>query len=677
MPELQIGQEFAGHRIEAVAGRGGMGVVYRAVHLALDRQVALKLISGELADNESFRERFKRESKTAASIQHPNVIPIYHAGEDEGLLYITMHYVEGTDLRQLIAQQGALQPQLAAELIAQTGSALDAAHGRGLIHRDVKPGNVLIASIDGKHRAYLTDFGLTKQAGSESGLTKTGMFVGTLDYIAPEQLQGKGIDARADVYALGCVLYQALTGRVPYPRDSEPAKIWAHMGEDPPSVTEVAPQVPRQFEEIVHRSMAKDPEARYPSAGDLGRAALAAAQERSLDIAERSVATGEAAPGAAPTMLGAGATATGTAPGHAPTTAAGATDIATPPPPPGAPVAVPPPPPPPPPPPTRSRTPLLIGGALAAVALVAVLGLLLLGGGGEDDGGGTGEVVGSGPLDSRVFDLDSGEGALWIARADGAVGKFDPGSNEEVERITPRHDASPGLKPAATAITVGAGSVWVDAFADAVVRIDAKSGQQTNIKVPEASEVSQVAVDDRFFWLLAPKKRQLTRVNVGTNRVENVIEVPKDAVDVGAGNGFGYLITTSGDLYFIAEGDKRLAEPANVAKKAGGIAFVDGTLYLSALEGSEETIKRLDAESGTEGGSIKVGKGLNFFDVGPEAAWATYPVDRTVKRFDLGSGEPVGQPIKLDQPPGFVEASDLGVFVVSGGDKPTVTHIEP
>ena len=223
---LEPGEEFAGYLIEEEVGRGGMGVVYRARQVALDRAVALKLVAPELVKEPGFRERFQRESRIAASIDHPNVIPIYHAGEEDGKLYITMRYVEGTDLREMITQRGKLPFAEAARIVSEVAAALDAAHARGLVHRDVKPANVL---IDGSGRAYLTDFGLTKHAGSASGLTKTGMFVGTLDYIAPEQLQGGEVDARVDVYALGCVLYQSLTGVVPFPRDTEPAKtepIW-------------------------------------------------------------------------------------------------------------------------------------------------------------------------------------------------------------------------------------------------------------------------------------------------------------------------------------------------------------------------------------------------------------------------------------------------------------------
>ena len=395
--ELSPGTEFAGHRIDAVAGRGGMGVVYRATHLALDRVVALKLIASALSGDESFRARFKQESMTAASIDHPNVIPIYDAGEADGQLYITMRFVDGTDLRSALDQRGALPPDDATRIVSDIAAALDAAHARGLVHRDVKPANVLI-SADGK-RAYLTDFGLTKHAASTSGVTQTGMFVGTLDYIAPEQLAGKGVDARADVYSLGCVLFEALTGQVPYPREEEPAKMWAHMGEPPPPVSSVRPDLPAQFDEVVTRAMAKDPDERFPSAGDLGRAARAAAEARATPHPERSVATGQAAPsGAAPPPVV-------SIPQDAPTAMPTVTPV-PPPPPTGPPIVFPPPPaggwpqpsppapvpsqpvaPPPPPASPRAvavrRRRLVAAGAILGVVALIVVGLALaLGGGG-------------------------------------------------------------------------------------------------------------------------------------------------------------------------------------------------------------------------------------------------------------------------------------------------------
>ena len=320
MADAMIGSEIAGHTLEAVVGRGGMGVVYRATEQNLKRTVALKLISADLASDPSFRQRFVHESEIAAKIEHPNVIPLYGAGEDNGQLYLTMRYVEGTDLKALIQREGAVPPDKAASILTQIAGALDEAHAAGLVHRDIKPANILIAGTKERPYAYLTDFGLAKQAHSSGGMTKTGMFVGTLDYIAPEQLQGGAVDARADVYALGCMLYQMLTGKVPFQRDTEPAKIWAHMQDPPPSLREVAPQVPAAFDTVIQRAMAKSPEDRYQSAGDLARAATAAAEGRLLgDTGERSVAAGAAAPGGVTAIRPApGATAFSPAPPAAP-----------------------------------------------------------------------------------------------------------------------------------------------------------------------------------------------------------------------------------------------------------------------------------------------------------------------------------------------------------------------
>src|SRR5215204_5057178 len=196
MAELSTGSVFAGYKIEAVAGQGGMGRVYRATQVALDRPVALKLIVPELADDPDFRARFKRESLLAASMDHPNIIPVYEAGDAEGRLFISMRWVDGTDLRSLIVDEGPLEPSRAIAITQQVAGALDAAHRRGLVHRDVKPANVLIAR-HGEEHAYLTDFGLTKVAGSDTGLTATGQFVGTPDYTPPEQIKGEHADARS------------------------------------------------------------------------------------------------------------------------------------------------------------------------------------------------------------------------------------------------------------------------------------------------------------------------------------------------------------------------------------------------------------------------------------------------------------------------------------------------
>jgi ketosteroid isomerase-like protein len=289
------GAHIAGCRIESVAGRGGMGIVYRATQLSLGRPVALKLIAPQHAADANFRERFQRESRMAAAIDHPNVIPVYEAGEEDGRLYLVMRWVAGTDLHHLLRDEGRLEPVRAAGIVAQMAGALDAAHAAGLVHRDVKPANVLLS---GEH-AYLADFGLTRVAGADSQLTTAGHFFGTVDYMAPEQFHPGPIDARADVYALGCVLYAALVGAPPFLRETVPATMLAHLHDAPPRPS-ATPGVPAEFDRVLGRALAKSPDDRHLSAGDFGRAALAAAEGRSVTEAERSVARGAAAP--APTI---------------------------------------------------------------------------------------------------------------------------------------------------------------------------------------------------------------------------------------------------------------------------------------------------------------------------------------------------------------------------------------
>src|SRR4051794_13407703 len=265
----------AGYRVEAVVGRGGMGVVYRATQLALDRPVALKLLATDRAQARVFRERFARESRLAASIEHVNVIPVYEAGEDDGLLYIVMRLIDGMDLAEVLARTGPLDPARTARVVAQLAAALDAACARGLVHRDVKPANVLL-TVDEPEHVYLTDFGVAKQIGAEPGVTVAGGIVGTLDYLPPEQIRGDASGAAGDVYALAALLYQCLTGEVPFARDNDAAKLWAHVNAPPPAPTRLRPDLPPAIDAVVARGMAKGAAARYPTAGDLARASAAA-----------------------------------------------------------------------------------------------------------------------------------------------------------------------------------------------------------------------------------------------------------------------------------------------------------------------------------------------------------------------------------------------------------------
>jgi predicted Ser/Thr protein kinase len=264
--DTRVGTELAGYRIERVIGRGGMSVVYLAEHARLERKVALKVLAPELAGSERFHDRFLRESKLAASIDHPNIVPIYDADEAEGVLFIAMRYVEGSDLKQAIRDAGRLEPLRASAIVDQVASALDAAHARGLVHRDVKPANVLLTPDD---HAYVSDFGLTKRAVSVSGLTETGQLIGTIDYVAPEQIKGDPVDQRADVYSLGCLLFECLTGHAPYPRDIEVGVLWAHVQTPPPSVAEERPELPPEVDDVLALAMAKDPAERTAAAGEV------------------------------------------------------------------------------------------------------------------------------------------------------------------------------------------------------------------------------------------------------------------------------------------------------------------------------------------------------------------------------------------------------------------------
>ena len=297
---LERGTELGGYRIEQQIGSGGMGIVYRVTNVALGRVYALKVLAPELAEDEQFRRRFQREMQIAASIDHPNVVGIHYAGEQDGFLFLAMDYVHGEDLRQLILRDGAVDPARAVGILTQVGFALDAAHAKGLVHRDIKPGNVLLTIRDGDERAYLTDFGLAKRSSTLAELTVAGSIVGTADYMAPEQVRGDPSDVRTDIYALGCVFFQMLTGKVPYERDTTLATMFAHVNDPPP---ELEPPLVDEFPEftpVVQQAMAKTPEDRYLSAGDLARDAAAALSGARYKGAPSMVATGEARPAPAP-----------------------------------------------------------------------------------------------------------------------------------------------------------------------------------------------------------------------------------------------------------------------------------------------------------------------------------------------------------------------------------------
>ena len=258
---LENGTKVAGYEIEGILGHGGMGVVYEARQLALGRKVALKILAGTLGMDPSFKERFRNEGRIQAAIDHPHIVTVFEAGEWEDSLFIAMRLVRGPNLKEMIIAR-ELEGARTLRILRPIAEALDAAHEAGLIHRDIKPQNILVGSRD---RAYLADFGLTKGI-DDAGLTQTGQFVGTIDYISPEQIRGETTTSACDIYALAAVLYECLTGAVPYPKPSDAAVMYAHLSEPPPLVTEQRPELPPNLDEVICKAMDKDPGARHPSA---------------------------------------------------------------------------------------------------------------------------------------------------------------------------------------------------------------------------------------------------------------------------------------------------------------------------------------------------------------------------------------------------------------------------
>jgi len=273
--QITTGTVLAGFRVESPIGEGAMGAVYLAG--APDgHRVALKVLSPELAHDDRFRKRFLRESRLATELEHPHIVPTLASGEEDGVLYLAMEYVDGSDLRQLLRREGRLRPQRAIALIAQVADALDAAHALGLVHRDVKPGNILVTTRDGREHVYVCDFGLARHVSSVSSLTVERGFVGTIDYVPPEQIEGGEIDGRADVYSLGCVLYECLAGERPFDRETELSVLFAHLNEPPAPITDFRPELPPALDEIFAIVLAKSPADRYSTCGELVDAARAA-----------------------------------------------------------------------------------------------------------------------------------------------------------------------------------------------------------------------------------------------------------------------------------------------------------------------------------------------------------------------------------------------------------------
>jgi len=677
MREFTPGDVFADHRIDALAGRGGMGVVYRATQLGLERTVALKVINPVLADDDDFRRRFVAESKAAASVEHPNVLPVHYAGEHEGVLFIVMRYVDGPDLRALVRAEGRLGAERTAHVVAQVGGALDAAHRHGLVHRDVKPANVLLGEDD---HAYLTDFGLTKQLtlSADGGLSRTGAWVGTLGYAAPEQIRGERVDARTDVYALGCVLVHALTGNPPYVRDSDHATMWAHLNASPPTK-----DVPPEFTGLVKRALAKDPADRYPSAGDLGRAALVAAGNSPLPGRERIVARGGAAPpdeAETPVIApGGGATRPDAETNPSPIaddetvaaeTVRDARPAATPAHRRGA--AVP-------------RRGAIVAG-VCALAAAAVLAVLVLPGSGDDDtpakttagatpGGDAGRraSVAGKPMHGveSPLSLTSTGGTVWVGGRSRSLALYDAGTGVRVQTRPDvgtgahvvatgpgsvwvlnattnellRVDAKTGRRAAnapgriattgqALVLAAGDGAVWAGVRAasardDYVLRVDAGDGGRRAIPVPGG--VQDLAISGRTLWVTNRAASTVTRISTSTLQATKVIPVGDNPKGVAIGSGAVWVASAGDDaLTRIDLGDLKTSE---IALKAtpDRVAVGGGAVWVTSRAAGR--LLRIDTKTRRLRESIATGYDPYALDVvGGDRVWIGLVRENAVQR---------------------------------------------
>jgi DNA-binding beta-propeller fold protein YncE len=598
-----IGSVLVGYRIDSLIARGGMGVVYGATQLALDRPVALKVIARELVDQEGFRERFLRESRLAASLDHPSVIPVYDAREEDGELIVAMRLVEGGDLRRLIDREGPLVPDRAVALLRQIAAALDAAHAAGIVHRDVKPHNIL---VDGE-RAYLSDFGLAK-AYAETGPGSSASIVGTVEYMAPEQWRGERVGPAADVYALGCVLYEALTGVAPFARKESDSE----------------PEMPRGIDAVIERAVSKDPSERYRTAGEL----IAAAEERE-----------GATPAATQVLVG---------PREQPTVRIGGPDPEG--------VGL-----------SRWRRPIgaaflfwFLGGFGVVVGLV-LLALSLFGGDGVSvsdpiaigdpplrlavgprtvwatsaaDGTLTGidprtrRVVSKLRVGKGVYGVTIGAGSVWVSNPrTGTVLRIDPAG-----RVTTRIHlgGSPG------AIVSGGGRIWVaDEDGAGVTAIDAQPASIVRRGLPPQAAPLRLAVGAGGLWVSSATTGTVRRIDLGTIAVGPPILAGRGPAGVTVGHGLVWVANSRSATVTRVDPATHttLGEPIQVGERPGGIDA--GTEAVWVASAADNSVTRLDLSTGEKiGNPISVGPKPGAVVVGREAVWVANNGNGTITRIE-------------------------------------------
>jgi Protein kinase domain len=610
---MRPGATFAGYRVESPVGRGGMGVVYRAWDLSLERPVALKLIAPELAENERFRARFVREPRVAASLDHPGVVPIYEAGEWEGQLYLAMRFVEGSDLKSVLEREGTLAPERGLVVLSQVADALDAAHNRGLVHRDVKPANML---LDEHGHAYLTDFGITKQL--DGGSTDTERLVGTLDYLAPEQIRSDPVDGRTDCYALGCVLYECLAGAPPFRRATEAETLWAHMQDEPAPL----PGHPA-LDPVLKKGLAKDQEDRYASCAELVDAAAGALglaaphpgrwlSRAALLLALGGVLLGAAAVLALTGSLGDDSSEPQRAMFDVATNSVGAVDAGT------GEVALTAPLP-------GRPTDVAAGPETAWVASVdstAVTGVSTR----------TRSITRTVPLGGNADAVAVGEGSVWVVdAARGVLARIEPGYESVTERFrvpTPGRAAQPsGRLRARASLAVGGGAVWMTNGSERLMRVDATSGAVTAI--PAGRRLDGVATGGGAAWAISSRTATVMRVDPRDGGITDRISI---VARPGAEAPFPVAIAATRRAVWVLNGNTATVTqidprslgvittiPIGVDRAPSDIAASAATAWVSNADGS---LARIEA-GGRAVREMSVGESLDRVAAGGRTVWVT------------------------------------------------------
>jgi serine/threonine protein kinase len=615
--KLDVGAEFAGFRIEALLGRGGMGSVYRARDLALDSERALKVLEPDLTADRAFRERFTREARLAAQIENPAVVPVYRAGEEGGRLFIAMRLIRGPDLHRLVAKDGPLEPHRTARIVSAVAAALDAAHTRGIVHRDVKPANMLVElSEDGAEHVYLTDFGISRSSRPTEDVTSTGQLLGTADYISPEQIEGERADARSDIYALGCVVCYLLTGEPPFRRETELATLYAHAHAARPRPSLLEPGLPAALDDVIVKATAVDPDQRHQSARELA------------DDLRRALATPSTE-------------------ARAPTSEAAVTRAIRP--------------------PRRPPLGMLAGGA-AAIAAIVVAIVLLGGGDDESTSGDTPEVANIGLGDAVDSIVVGNANVLAASQSDSTLNAIDPKTGKPARE--------PDSIPHPSAVAIGFGSVWVTSASSGELLRYAPGHRRKPIVIDVGAQPSDVAVDDRWVWVANRQDGTVSQVDPETDRVRATAEVAPAPAALTTGEGFAWVASPDAGTLTRLRQDAPLRDPRSVAVQGTPVDLTvfDGELWV--IDSQNATLESRSLTDGSPTGTpLAVGDSPAAIASGPEALWVVDAADDTAMRVDPQTRE-AGEPVAVGKRPAAVAVGSGSIWVANAGSG-TVSRITP